>query len=471
MLRRNSTGRALGAVLLAGALVGCEFIQPIESNPNLVPEASLDQLFVSIQVNNMLMEEGQTARLAQVWTQHLAGVDRQFQTLDQYVFTQSEGDDYTNFYTGGGLVDIRRAIRLANDVNRRVYAGVLKVYEAYRLGMLASVFGDVAYSEAVDPTIETPVLDSQASVYAAAQALLDEAITDLQSGTGAGPGSTDFAFGGNAARWVAVARTIKARFYMHWAEGTPANYGNAITQANQGITTSSGDWVARHSSATTENNLWYTFSIQRSGYIAAGEYLVDALLARSDPRLPLYFTTGSGAFAGQYVGSPPGTRNRTGGGADPGQSASQINLDGSGAPDYAQPFVTCAENYFILAEAQYRTLGSPAGDATIRTSLDNALACEGARKGVSMAAAQAFNDVLTGTALFDEIMLQKYMSLFLNIETWNDYKRTCRPAIVTYAGQRVPGRLLYPEAEESTNPNVPSATAQPARNANDPNPC
>jgi hypothetical protein len=468
MTRRNSFSRALGAVLLAGALVGCEFIQPIESDPNAVPEASVDQLFVAIQVNTMLFEEGQTSRLAAMWTQQMAGTDRQFQILDQYVISEEEGDPYFNFYTGGGLVDLRRAIGLAEDANRRVYAGILKVYEAYSLGMLASVFGDVAYSEAVNADIATPKLDGQAAVYAAAQALLDEAIADLQSGTGASPGAVDFAFGGNAARWTAVARTIKARFFLHWAEGTAANYANAITQANQGITTAAGDWRATHSNAATENNLWFQFNRDRSGYISAGEYLVDALQSRGDPRLALYYTTGSGAFAGQYVGSPPGTRNRAGGGADPGQDASQLNPDGAGAPDYRQPFVTCAENYFILAEAQFRT---GLADATVRSSLDNALACEATRKAVSTAAAQAANDALTGAALFDEILLQKYMSLFLNIEVWNDYKRTCRPAITRHLNQQLPGRLLYPDEESTTNPNIPAATAQPVRNANDPAGC
>lgn len=471
MTRNNGTSRVVVAALLAGSLLGCEFIQPIETDPNQVPEASLNQLFVAAQVGHYLFEEGQVSRLAAMWAQQMGGIERQFLTLDQYEVSESEGDEYANFYTGGGLVDLRLAIGLAEGANRRVYAGILKVIEAYRLGMVASVFGDVSYTEAVNPDIATPVLDDQSAVYGAAQALLDEAIADLQSGTGAGPGALDFAFAGNAARWIAVARTVKARFYMHWAEGSAANYASAITQANQGITSAAGDWKARHSTAVTENNLWFQFMRDRSGYIASGEYLVSALNSRNDPRLPFYFMEATGAYAGDYVGSPPGTRNLQDGRPDPAVDASQLNPDGSGAPDYAQPFVSCAENYFTLAEAQYRTLGSPAGDATIRTSLDNALGCEATRKGVSMAANQAFNNTLTGAALFDEIMLQKYMSLFLNVEVWNDYKRSCRPAITPVGTQRVPGRLYYPLTEASTNPNILPATQQPARNDNDPNPC
>ncbi len=464
-------GRALAAALLTGSLMGCQFIEPITSNPNAVGTATVDQLFVAIQLSQYRWDEGQNSRLASIWIQQMAGTDRQFQTLDEYIFSESEGDEYPNAYTGGGLVDIRRAIKEAEDGGRQVYAGILKVYEAYRIGMLASVFGDVSYSEAVNPNITTPHLDGQAAVYTAVQAKLDEAITDLQSGAGAGPGSFDLAFGGNATRWIAVAHTLKARFYMHWAEVSAANYASALAQAQQGITSSSGDWVAKHSDAATEANLWYQFTqVDRTGYISSGEYLVSQLVARSDPRLPLYFTEASGAYAGEYVGSSAGTRNLKDGRPDPGQSASQINPDGAGAASYAFPFVTCAENYFIQAEALYQT-GPVTNLVAAHTALDNALACEGQRKGVSMAAAQSFNDALTGSALFDEIMLQNYMASFLNIEAWNDYKRTCRPAITTYAGQPVPARLLYSAAERQTNPNVPAPNAQPARNANDPNAC
>ncbi len=461
-------GRALAAALLTGSLVGCQFIEPITTDPNAVGSATVDQLFTAIQLSQYRWDEGQNSRLAAMWTQQMAGTDRQFQTLDEYVFSESEGDEYPNTYTGGGLVDIRRAIKLAEGGGRQVYAGILKVYEAYRMGMLASVFGDVSYSEAVDPAITTPKLDGQAAVYTAVQAKLDEAIADL-GGTGAGPGSVDLAFGGNATRWIAVAHTLKARFYLHWAEVSASNYATALAQAQQGISSSSGDWVAKHSDAATESNMWFQFTqVDRTGYISSGEYLVARLNARNDERLPLYFTEASGAYGGEYVGSPAGTRNLTDGRPDPGQAASQINPDGAGAASYGFPFVTCAENYFILAEAQYQT---GALVTTVQTSLDNAIACDAARKGVDLSNEQAANNLLTGQALFDEIMLQKYMALFLNIEAWNDYKRTCRPVITTYAGQPVPGRLLYSAAERQTNPNVPAPSAQPARNANDPTAC
>jgi hypothetical protein len=71
----------------------------------------------------------------------------------------------------------------------------------------------------------------------------------------------------------------------------------------------------------------------------------------------------------------------------------------------------------------------------------------------------------------DEILTERYLSLFLQIEIWNDYKRNCFPKLQTYQGQPIPGRLFYSDDERNANPNIPAPAAQPARNANDPAGC
>jgi hypothetical protein len=76
-------------------------------------------------------------------------------------------------------------------------------------------------------------------------------------------------------------------------------------------------------------------------------------------------------------------------------------------------------------------------------------------------------------------MEEKYVTLFLNIEAWNDYKRTCLPALApspaslgssTPGTNPVPGRLPYGITEINANPHTP-AVSPVGRNPNDPNPC
>ncbi|MBM4185410.1 MAG: hypothetical protein FJ207_14530 [Gemmatimonadetes bacterium] len=457
MNTRIRSGRVLSVALASMALGGCEFITAVDGNPNAVAKASVDQLFTGIQVNTWFFAEGQLSRITSMWTQQMTGVDRQFESLDNYQVTEADGDDdFGRVYTSGGLVDIRRAIALAEAAGRAPYAGILRIHEAYLVGMAASIWGAIPYREAVNLDIPEPVLDPQAQVYGDVQALLDKAITDL-GGTGAGPGPVDLWFGGNTARWIAVARTLKARFFMHQAEASNASYALALAQANQGITAAAGTWKVQHSTAATENNLWYQFFRDRSGYIGGGDFL-GPLMATStaygapDPRVSRYFSQ----LGASYVFVT--------------DIRSLLSSTGFGSSSYDFPIVTCAENQFIIAEA---TLGSGGTAAAARTAADAALDCEEAEHGLSsiaLAAQQAANDALTGTVLRNEIMRQKYIALFLNIESYNDWKRTCQPAIRQRAGG-VPGRLYYGLSERQTNPNIPAPSSQPPRNANDPAAC
>jgi hypothetical protein len=455
----------------------CDFVEPLTTNPNAVPDATLDQLLAGVAVNAYDKIHWWDAE--NLWLQQLDGIDRQLVSLSQYRINEGLGTIWRAGYGGAGLVDIRLGIARGEGAGRGIYVGILKVYEVLFIGRLASLYGDVPYSEAVNPDITTPVLDAQRDVYDAALALLDEAIVDLERGEGVGPGSADFAFGGDPESWIRVAQTLKARYHLHWVEVDGRNrYAAALAAASFGISDASGDWVADRSQ---QPNDLHSFPEDN---VVAGAFIVNALLARSDPRLPLYFGQGTGPYQSQFVGSHPNDQT------DPSTDASEVACiqafsgpagcplgRGYGSFDYDFPLIlTCAENSFIMAEAEFH-VGTEAG---ARAALDAALACEEERKEVDLSATRAVVAGLSGAALFDEIMLQKYLSLFLANEIWNDYKRTCRPAITTFGGLQVPGRLFYPQQERETNPNIPTPSEQAATdphrrpggaNANDPNPC
>ena len=80
---------------------------------------------------------------------------------------------------------------------------------------------------------------------------------------------------------------------------------------------------------------------------------------------------------------------------------------------------------------------------------------------------------LSGAALLEKIMQQKYIAMYLNPEAFNDYKRTCMPTAIVERAGGMPGRLFYSEQERRTNPNVPATGTDPndKYNDNDPTPC
>ena len=107
----HGVGRALGAAVLAASLGACsDFINNVPGNENVVQDATVTQLFTSIQLNTWLFNEGHLSRLSSMWLNQMAGIDRQFSSLDKYIFGEDETDtEMSALYPGGGLEDIRLA--------------------------------------------------------------------------------------------------------------------------------------------------------------------------------------------------------------------------------------------------------------------------------------------------------------------------------------------------------------------------
>ena len=415
------------------------------NNPNQPTTASSDALLIGITVDQTTLQTGDIPRALSMWTQQMAGTDRQYVGLGAYVMGEDTfGGDWTAVYTGGGLIDIRQLERQTLATGDSIYAGVAYVWEALTMGTAADLWGDIPYSEA-DPSHPTPKLDPQQQVYQTVQAKLDTAIRFLActSATCQGPAGVDLIYRGDPTRWTEAAHTLKARFYLHVAARDPSAYALALAQTASGISDPTHDFTTYQSNNPNERNLWFQFTVlTRNGYISGGQYLVDLLRTTTDPRLSQYFTPNS---AGQFVGAPPGV--------GPGDWAT---LGGARVtPAFRQPVITYAENALIRAEAALRT-----GQQAVANAAYNA---ERASQGVALK---------SGNVTLTDVLTEKYIALFQQIEAWNDYKRTCLPAITPATAAGVPRRLFYPATvERNSNPNVPAPDRQPARNWNDPTGC
>ncbi|MFQ5676119.1 MAG: SusD/RagB family nutrient-binding outer membrane lipoprotein, partial [bacterium] len=257
----------LGVIFLFGLLNGCgDFLDnpAATEDPNRPIAVEADQLFNAVQVGTWFMMEGALARTFTIWMQQMAGTDRQLVGYSKYEITEADHDvEFDNVYTGGGLIDIRHIIQQTTDNNWLAYRGIAKIYEALLIGTTASIWGDIPYSQAVNPQYPEPKLDEQADVYAAVQNLLDEAIQDLQSSGEQRLPPNDHVYGGDLTKWIEMAHSLKARFYMHWAEVDQTNYQLALQQAQQGISSIAGDYKSIHSVKESESNTWYQFCRER----------------------------------------------------------------------------------------------------------------------------------------------------------------------------------------------------------------
>jgi hypothetical protein len=447
---------ALALALGLGTSACSDFLSgpKLSDNPNRPTVANNANLLVSAETNLAFQSEGHLARTVCIWMQQCSGTNKQYLALGLYVVGDDDYYvDWSDAYARGGLLDLRRIEHSALATFDSAYAGVAYVLEAWLIGQTADVWGDIPYTQAADSTIAAPALDTQEEVYKAIQRKLDTAIVFLGTATPA-PSGEDVVYGGNVSKWIALANTLKARFYLHTVEpatNKTAVYDSVAKYAALGISASNGsqDYLTFQSGASlTENNLWSQFNTSWADYLSAGKFLVDLLNAlppAPDPRVALYFAKNADSA---FVGAGPGE----------GLAASPSGLSGTRLdPGFRQPLATYVETQLIQAEAAWNLAGGgAAGNAAAQPFVNNARTAQGLGALV-----------VTGLAT---IMTEKYIVLFQNLETWNDYKRTCLPVLTPAAGSSaIPARLVYPLSEINANPSIPGSG--PQQNWNDPNAC
>ncbi|MBK7870636.1 MAG: SusD/RagB family nutrient-binding outer membrane lipoprotein [Saprospiraceae bacterium] len=188
-------------------------------------------------------------------------------------------NSFDNEWSGayaGVLPDLNLIISLAQESGQNVHGGSAKIMKAYVLFTLVDMFGDVPYSESGKGVeFPNPKVDPGADVYAAAIALLDEAIKDLQT-QGARP-TNDLFYGGDVVKWRKLANTLKLRAYLQ----TRLVNTNAKAQIDAII--ASGEYIS-----ATADDFQFPYSSNR---------------ANPDSRHPNYaagYETGGPAYQSNY---------------------------------------------------------------------------------------------------------------------------------------------------------------------------
>jgi Starch-binding associating with outer membrane len=487
---RGCLRMALGAgFLLLVAACGDFLSGPgISEDPNKILTLSKPgPLYVAIQQTAGWQQEGGPFA---AFMQQIAGVSRGAAQVDAYIV----GADFGGLYGAGGLVDIRKMEQLARKVHDSLYIGLAKVYQTIDVGLAADFWGDVPYREAADSTNLQPHYDPQLQVYADLQAQLDSAINLFlvasgPSNVGGALDNSELVYGGRTSPelrsvYRAVARSLKARFFMHVAaagaagmSGAPASpYDSALRYATKGIGSAADDMLWFHDASAAGKNIWWQSFGPGSDWqpgAAIIEIMNRRILAGVEDaqRRDFYFTPASdGAYHGfRPTGAPVTTSGGIYAGSGPysgfGAFLDPNVSDGS----FRQPVITYAETQLIAAEAAWH------------------LNCSGCQPTVVVPAAQPFLDAArsnrrygsttfgnapgTLPASLQSIIEEKYITLFLNPEVWNDWKRTCLPSLAPALGKpTIPGRLLYGISEVTANPNTP-ANPPTGRNPNQPTPC
>lgn len=459
----------------------------LNNNENQPLNASSPTLLAAAEFSGVMLEQGSFSTdnwdgdgFIGIFNQHLAGNHAQGVDFGQYILKHKDFQFLFNNAYVSSLMNLKQLIIHAK-VGEDGYVGIAKVLQAYQLGYLTSVYGNIPWTEALD--IEGhphPKYDTQEEIYAEVQTLLTDGITNLTAGAGTVING-DIIHQGDLDKWIGTAYLLKARFYNHFSKKDPAGSATSALEMIDnakaaGFTSDAGDFTLPYDGLTAQTtNPWFG-GMYPNGMLVANKPFLDAMIADDDPRINAYFTRVNGIDGQDVYGLGKDISGNVGTGA--------YMLIGPGNGSYfgaaANSSVLLAsypELLMIEAEAALR-LGNNARAATAH----NAAIAAQLNTVVSLPADVAkipayiakYGSETAATISLAKIMTEKHKLMFtMEAESWMDVRRTnyqypswlSIPVIDETATPKVPvsstfiQRLLYPQSELDNNAaNVPATT-------------
>lgn len=357
----------------------------------------------------------------------------------------------------GVISDLNESRRLINadallgQATKDVQLAQIEVVEVMTWAALVNTFGNIPYSESMNPENPLPKYDDAKTIYDAILARLDAALPKLESkGTPFGGG--DLLYKGNIAQWVKFGNSLKLKLAMIIADSDPDKAKKMVAEAAPKVFTSNADKAAFPYISTPPNynpiaqnlNALYT---SRQDFIPSAT-IVNPMNELNDPRRPFFFTT----LGGKYVGGEYGFLNTY-------SSFSHIS-DKIIDPAFEGLLLDYSEVEFLLAEAVER--GFITGSAA--EHYNKAVTASITYWGGTAAEAAAYlaqPKVAYATAegtWKQKIGYQKWFALFnRGWESWVEWRRLDAPKLSPPSGGNVPAglaipvRMIYPIIEQTLN--------------------
>ncbi len=465
---------ALSLLVMISICSGCKKdVLDINQNPNdpesvdvkyVLPSA---ESFLAYTMGNQLQIMG--GLWSQYWTQGPnAG---QYNDEDAYLYKTTDADrPWTQLYAGT-LKDLNFIHEQSIKDKQNNYAAVALFLEAYTYQVITDAWGDVPFTEAVGKTDNLfPKFDKQELIYGAIDKKIDEGLA-LIDPLGATPGADDIIYGGDMELWTKFANTLKLKIYLRQI------YKNPSISSKISSLMSSAPFLGDGESATViysnnklnQNPIFTTNNAIGVDYnLLASASSISLLDSIGDPRIADYYlpNDNAGVFAGIMQGNgrllPSPQSNGD-------YSFLGEEVVGATAPVY---LMSSWESLFLQAEANARGLGTGDGQLEYEQAIELSWA-----NWTNSAAAIAtdlptylthpFVDYTTASGVENKvkfILNQKWIAMngTQNFESWTELRRTGYPNFLKTSASSIlpsgifPSRLLWPDAEVTTNPNVPS---------------
>jgi len=212
MYMKKRIGVLLSAVIL-GVASGCDDYFDINRDPNNPSEVTLGQLLTQSELT-MVNSLGIGSNGMSTPTSILVHQTVQRGSVDQYFVS---GDDFQiqtswqNLYSGS-LEDFQAIIDQGLEEESPQYVGIAQILMAYSYSMIVDMWGDVPFSEALDPQVALyPQYEADEAIYPILLELLNKGIANLTLESGSSPAADDLIYGGDLDKWKHLANTVKLK--------------------------------------------------------------------------------------------------------------------------------------------------------------------------------------------------------------------------------------------------------------------
>lgn len=456
------------SIFFAGAIfagTGCKKYLDINKDPNDPLSVSESLILPDVELTTSTnIVGGYNGQVAAYWMQQLS-INQAPPNVETYRILDNDDDNTWSFYLYPNVFEnLDVMIKEAETAGHHEYVAIGKTLFAFNMAITTDLWNSVPFSQALQPTaIPKPKYDKQEDIYNGIQNLLDSALYYIaQPSSKIAPGTDDLVYGGDMDAWKKFIYSLKARFYLRLTKApgrtAAAQADSALAALQNGFTSNSDNAIVAYVGTSQAETPWYENTLPGAGGVVIAQSFIDSLIARNDPRLPVFATKGKG---GTYNGRPSGTTTTTDytaysapnifyGGYLP-LLAPGANQPGTAASLY---LMTYSELLSIQAEATYIKSGAAAAQPIYEAAVGAHMTMLGINT-TDQTTYIASRPLLTATNAIEQIITEKYVAGFLSIETYNDWRRTGFPQLTLAQNPYVnyiPRRWPYTFTEKQTNP-------------------
>lgn len=425
-----------------------------------------------------------------------------------YQFDQSINDSPWGVYTGSlkmavALEDYLVKLNSPNQVNNLAMTRIMKVAVIQRL---TDFYGDVPVTDACKAYIGNvlkPRYDSQKDIYTYMLQTLDAEIQNMSDAAALVPynwkgdndakKTRDIIYGGNIAKWKKFGYSLMLRIAMRAADADPSMSKSYAEKAIAGgvITDNADNWVLKTKDGMNSEKSPFSswFEGSPSGdperYVKLGEYFVNFLKAKADPRRKVIFGGRLNAGITAVTASNMQTYWRDvtkwnwdltgatgmihGTNANPSASLAAYHQTYTSPNPFLftmdQPLsiMTAAEMNLLIAEAALRGYNTSATSAEtaysngITASMNYMTSFTGLQttQKINSGEISAYitaNPLGTGAAARQRIAEEMWVSLYLDpVESWFNVRRMNLVLPDNSASAHMPVKYAYVENDRSNN--------------------